>query len=155
MKAWIGSSSINNISGFIIYPNCPFDYCIFNQNVSVNLNVPDGTDVQCAYCRLALLCGSYQPGLSLSLGSSQCVECPPHWPALFVTITLSTIVAGILLVTAILILNMTVAVGTLNGLIFYANILSISRSVLLPLRKYNHLNFANKLVSWINIWILE
>ena len=49
VKAWIGSSSLNNISSFIIYPNCPFDYCIFNQNVSVNLNVPDGTDAQCAY----------------------------------------------------------------------------------------------------------
>ena len=151
VKAWIGSSLFNNTSGFIIYPNCPFDYCIFNQNVSINLNVPDGTDAQCAYRRSALLCGSCQSGLSLSLGSSQCVECPPHWPALFVTITLSAIIAGILLVTAILMLNMTVAVGTLNGLIFYANILSTGRSVLLPLQEDNHLKFANILVSWLNM----
>ena len=37
-------------------------------------------------------------------------------------LTILAILAGIALVALLLILNMTVAVGTLNGLIFYANV---------------------------------
>ena len=39
-----------------------------------------------------------------------------------IVILLAAIIAGILLVTALLVLNMTVAVGLINGFIFYANI---------------------------------
>ena len=38
-------------------------------------------------------------------------------------------ILGVLLVALILILNMTVAVGTINGLIFYANIVGASQCV--------------------------
>ena len=48
----------------------------------------------------------------------------------------------------ILWLNMTVAVGTLNGLLFYANIVSANRVVLLP---YPEPNFITVFISWLNL----
>ena len=120
-SAWISYINDTHITGYLVYPNCPFEYCL-SPSPPVNLSQPNGADAQCAFNRSSLLCGSCQPGLNLSLGSSHCLLCPIYWPALLVAITIAAILAGVALVASLLILNMTVAVGTLNGLIFYANV---------------------------------
>ena len=56
--------------------------------------------------------------LVCSLSSSKCLECPDHWPAFFVSITIYAVLAGIGLVVLFLWLNVTVAVRTMNGLLF-------------------------------------
>jgi hypothetical protein len=43
---------------------------------------------------------------------------------------------------------MTVAIGTLNGLIFYANIVYANRSILLPFQMQN---FVTVFISWLNL----
>ena len=144
-NVWI---SYDNSSGYLVYLNCPYDYCKPLNSTSVNLNQPNGADAQCAYNRSSLLCGSCEPGLSLSLGSSLCLSCPIHWPALLTSITIAAILAGIALVTLLLTLNMTVAVGTLNGLLLYVNILSANRSILLPFQEQNYITV---LISWLNL----
>ena len=48
-----------------------------------------------------------------------------------ILITLIVIVAGIVLVVLLYLLNLTVTNGTINGIIFYANIVSINESVFL------------------------
>ena len=94
------------------------------------------------------MCGSCQSGLSLSLGSSCCLPCPSYWPALLIAITIAAILAGIALVSLLLILNITIAVGTLNGLIFYANILYTNKSILFPIQE---VNFITVSMSWLNL----
>ena len=117
-NAWITYINDTDPPGYVIHPNCPFDYCQPQTiNISIDLNLPNGADVQCAYNRTGTLCGACQEHLSLSLGSSRCLPCPSHWPAIFVVILLAAIIAGILLVIALLALNMTVAVGPINGFI--------------------------------------
>ena len=144
-NVWI---SYDNSSGYLVYLNCPYDYCKPLNSTSVNLNQPNGADAQCAFNRSSLLCGSCEPGLSLSLGSSLCLSCPIYWPALLTSITIAAILAGIALVTLLLTLNMTVAVGTLNGLLLYVNILSANRSILLPFQEQNYITV---LISWLNL----
>ena len=97
--------------------------------------------------RSGLLCGSCQPGLSLSLGSPRCLLCPNYWPVVFISITVAALLAGILLVAMLLALNMTVELGTLDGLMFYVNIVAVNRSILLPFREPN---FITVFVSWLN-----
>ena len=142
---WI--SYINNTNGYLVFPNCPFDYCN-PLSVPINLNQDGGADTQCAFNHSGLVCGSCQDGLSLSLGSSHCLLCPSHWPVVFVFITVAALLAGVILVAALLALNMTVAVGTLNGLIFYVNIVAANRSILLP---YKEQSFINVFISWLNL----
>ena len=146
-RAWISYINDTNLTGYLVYPNCPFDYCL-PTSPPVDLNQPNGADAQCAFHRSSLLCGSCQPDLSLSLGSSHCLPCPSHWPALLIAITIAAILAGIALVTLLLVLNMTVAVGTLNGLIFYANVVYANKSILLPFQKTN---FVTVFISWLNL----
>ena len=67
---------------------------------------------------------------------------------LHILITIIIIVVGIVLVVSLYLLNLTVTKGTINGLIFYANIISINDSVFLvndnvfkPLRVF--ISFVN------------
>ena len=67
-----------------------------------------------------------------------------------VPVILITLTAGILLVALLMALNLTVAIGTLNGLIFYANIIGANSSTffsgLSPSTKYYSI-----LISWLNL----
>ena len=146
-KAWIAFTNSSQLSGYLVYPNSPFDYCN-SLALLINLNQPNGADKQCAFNRSSLLCGSCQPDLSLSLGSSRCLSCPNDWPALLIIISMIAILAGIALVALLLVLNMTVAVGTLNGLIFYANVVYANKSILFP---FQETNFITVFISWLNL----
>ena len=118
-NSWITYSN-SDPPGYVIHPNCPFDYCQPpTENVSINnYNLHEGADAQCASGRAGVLCGACQQNLSLSLGSSHCLNCGSHWPAVFFLILIAAVIAGMLLVAALLVLNMTVAIGLINGFIF-------------------------------------
>jgi predicted outer membrane repeat protein len=146
-KAWIAFTNSTEQSGYLLYSHCPFDYCN-SFNISIDLNEPNGADAQCAFNRSSLLCGSCQPGLSLSLGSPFCLQCRSNWPTLFFGISLAAIIAGVALVAILLVLNMTVAVGSLNGLIFYANIVYANKSILLP---FQETSLVTVFISLLNL----
>ena len=82
--------------------------------------------------------------LSLVFGSSRCQECSSYYIFLLLPFAL----AGIALVVFILLLNMTVATGTIHGLIFYANILTANRSLFLP---FVTPNILTVFISWLNL----
>ena len=137
-----------SLRGYIIHPNCPYDYCYPPDNeVSINLNLPNGSDAQCASNRMGTLCGTCKPGLSISLGSSQCLRCPAHWPAILVTIVIAFVLSGIGLVALLLVLNLTIAVGTINAIIVYANIVGANKSAFFST---SEVSFASVLISWLN-----
>ena len=131
-RAWISYINDTNLTGYLVYPNCPFDYCLsispplnFTSisQMELMLSVPS-TDHLCCVDLVDLVLAS------LLVASSCCLPCPSYWPALLIAITIAAILAGIVLVTLLLVLNMTVAVGTLNGLIFYANVVYANKSIL-------------------------
>ena len=78
-------------------------------------------------------------------GSSRCIKCNNLY---IILISIIVITAGIVLVVLLYLLNFTVTNGTINGIIFYANIVSINDSVFLvndnvfkPLRVF--ISFVN------------
>ena len=151
-SVWISyiNDTAKSMIGFIIHPHCPLDYCTPTDSASVyiNFNEDKGADAQCAYNRSGTLCGTCPPNLSLSLGSSKCLSCPKLWPILTVVIILSSLLSGIALVALMLFLNLTVAVGTINAIIFYAHIVAANSKILLP---FSQPNFATVLISWLNL----
>ena len=148
-NSWITYINDTDPPEYVIYQNCPFDYCQpQTQSVTINFNLPNGADSQCAYDHTGVLCGACKEDLSLSLASSRCVPCRTHWPAVFVVILLAAAIAGILLVTALLALNMTVSVGLINGFIFYANIVSAGNAVFFP---SSEPSFPSVFVAWLNL----
>ena len=142
-NAWIDYVNTTTEAGYLLYPVCPFDYCV-DIPVNVNLNIPNGADVQCAFNRSGKLCGACKKNLSLVMGTSRCQECSNN----FISLIIPFAVAGIALVAFILILNVTVATGTIYGLIFYANILAASQSIFIP---FGTPNILLIFISWINL----
>ena len=138
---WIGVSYDNEtFEGYIHHHYCPLDYCT-KKSKSINLNNPDK---QCNHNRSGLLCGKCKKGLSLVLGSSQCKQCSNNYLALLVPFAL----AGVLLVILLFLLHLTVAAGTLHGLIFYANIVAANHHIFFP-QFSNHP--ASIFIAWLNL----
>ena len=141
-NTWIGLSNYSNETGFVIH-DCVFDYCV-EKPVNISLSSPDSADEQCAYNRTGNLCGMCQEDLSLVFGSTHCQECSDNYISLLIHFAL----VGIALVVFILLLNLTVATGTIHGLIFYANILTANHSLFLP---PSTSNFLTVFISWLNL----
>ena len=142
---WIGLP--NNInSSILIHPQCPFDYCQ-SEDLNITVNFPN---TQCQYHRSGVLCGSCHKGLSMILGSSECKTCSNVY---LVSIGIFILV-GMTLVILLTLLNMTVSVGTLNGLILLANTLQANKATFLP-PTANHTSvltsFLSVFVSWLNL----
>ena len=137
-----------NLSGFVVYSHCPLDYCL--PNIPVNLNAFNGSDdSQCANNRSGTLCGACQSHLSLSFGSSLCLQCSTVWYKTFPALLVITLVVGIAFVFLLLALNLTVAIGNLNGLIFYANILGANGGTIIS----SSTKVPSLFVSWLNLEI--
>ena len=120
---WLGFD--NATDELIIQPLCPFYYCS-EENVSFSLSE---TDVQCSYNRSGLLCGKCRDGLSLTLGLHMCRECSNTYLLLLVVF----VALGLVLLIFLMIFQLTVAHGTINGLVFYANIIQMNRITFLGL----------------------
>ena len=146
---WLTYINASEASGYLVYPNCPLDYChLPTALIKINLNQPSGSDAQCTSNKAGLLCGACQENLSLSLGSSHCIPCPRYWPVLMIVILIIAFLAGIGLVVVLLVLNLTVAVGTINALVFYANIVEAYKSTFFP---SSTVSFASIIISWLNL----
>ena len=142
---WISFENGN----FIVYDECPSDYCVPPlPPVNINLNSSDGADMQCNFKRSGKLCGQCQEGLTLSLGSSRCMECPHYWPANLIAVIIGALFTGVVLVGLLLVTNLTVAAGTLNGVIFYANVLSTNQNLFMP---FQDPNFHSVFIAWLNL----
>ena len=146
---YINEMANTSSGGFLIYPDCPLDYCKpSTPALNFSLQTQDDIDEQCADNRSGMLCGTCLPGFSLSLGSSRCIQCPSNWSQTTALTIIAALLAGIALVALLLILNLTVAVGTLNGIIFYANVVYATSNSLFP---YSTQNFLTVFIAWLNL----
>ena len=60
-NSWITYINDTDPPGYVVHPNCPYDYCHPpTMSVSINLNLHNGADAQCAYNRTGVLCGVCQ-----------------------------------------------------------------------------------------------
>ena len=135
---WVGFN--HSTHELILHPYCPFDYCV-NDAVVIPLN---NTDMQCAYNRSGLLCGRCREGYSLVLGTNQCRKCTNSHLALLIAFA----VLGVALVFLLLVCKLTVATGTLSGLVFYANIVGVNRTIFLPAGSTDALSVF---IAWLNL----
>ena len=141
---WIGldEQSDNNSQGLILHPHCPFHYCKpESDSVTFTLNT---TDLQCNYNRSGHLCGACQHGFSLAVGSSRCLPCSNK----FLTLLTAFVFAGLSLVVLLFICKVTVAAGTISGLIFYANIVTVNQSIFFP---SGEANILTVFIAWLNL----
>ena len=120
--------------------SCPFDYCT-DKKVNVTLN---DLDIQCNNNHCGTLCGSCRDNFSVTFGTLNCKICGNEYLALILPFSL----AGISLVAILLLLSLSVASGTINGLIFYANVIQANRSIFFPGYKAD---IVTVFIAWLNL----
>ena len=137
-NSWFGY--INNTQCITGTTICPFDYCN-RSNISFDIMAPDR---QCLGNRTGILCGQCQSHLSIMLGSNRCGTCSNWYLFLLPVFGL----AGIALVAVLMFLNLSVSVGTINGLLFYANIVKLNEAFFFP---NGGVPVMSQFISWLNL----
>ena len=147
-QQWVGitesHTTADEYPGVIAHQYCPFDYCkTSSKSLLINLGQDD---IICAFNRAGILCGGCKTGFSRVLGSSKCKKCSNL--TLFSVIP-SGILAGLILIVVLIILNLTVSVGTINGLIFYSNFIQVQRATFFTPDSFN--SFLSMFITWLNL----
>ena len=132
----------NYSNHLLLHDNCPYDYCKPGQ-VQIVMTEPNISE-QCAFNRYGTLCGSCKEGFSHVFGSSRCLKCSNKYFSLFFLFAL----AGVVLVVFLFALNLTVSLGTINGLIFFANIVKVNETAFFP---PGDRGFLRVFISWLNL----
>lgn len=140
LQSWVGNISDGRLA---FYEFCPYELCA--ETASVHLSHQDD---QCRNNRIGVMCGGCQANLSEVFGKPLCMKCS-DW-SLFMIIPFA--IMGIALVALLLIINLTVSNGVIDGFIFYANIVKLNSSYFLPITisdGFTSTLFA--LVAWLNL----
>ena len=127
-----------------IHDYCPLNFCIQNNSISI-----DQPDNQCADFHSGVLCGSCAENFSIALGSWRCIRCSHTERYNFIWLLVLMAIAGIVLFFFISLFKLTVSRGTLNGLILYANVISVSGLLNLPGCSIHPI--LSVFISWLNL----
>ena len=132
-SSWMGLIELKNDTSFAVGLTCYSDYCDSNSSfnmITVNQegsfklsssSVPGSTSSLCMGHRTGTLCGSCTDGYSIVFGSSECKQCTNWW----LLTLLAYAAAGPLLIFMMYYLNLTLAFGTVYGIIFYAQVVNV------------------------------
>ena len=141
-NSWIiGKTNSDDLHTYQVSQRCPLDYCLPHSSY-LDLSNPDN---QCQFDRTGLLCGQCKKGFSAVFGTSKCQNCSNT----FLLLVFAFASAGIIFVTGLFISNFKITSGSINGLIFYANIVSINTAVFF--QRYQSTKFTYTLVSLVNL----
>ena len=133
-NTWIGFSTCE--TGVVFSEHCPHGYCLPHD---VYLS-GDDPDMQCADNRTGVLCGQCVKNYSLTLGGQKCSECSN----LYLLLLFPLAASGLVLVAVLFVLNLTVTEGSINGLIFYANVISMSQY-------FDTSSHLYTFIAWLNL----
>ena len=153
--------------------NCPFDYCN-RSNVSFDIMT---SDRQCVANRVGMLCGQCQSHLSIMLGSNRCGTCSNWYLFLLPVFALAGIVlVAVLMFLNLSVASVCpgwhsvggcvdvpqldflltcfagcvalISVGTINGLLFYANMVKLNEAFFFP---NGSVPVVSQFISWLNL----
>ena len=119
-RSWIGRDG----DDIIFTTDCRLNYCLQYTSL-VEISKPD---TQCLSGRSGIACGECAQGLSVVFGTSQCKRCTNRWLLLIPVFA----VAGLLLVVALFVFNLTVVDGDIYGYILMISGISIHSSSIFP-----------------------
>ena len=137
VSTWIGPMTYNNRTVIGAAESC-FIYCKFNKisrsssdsalivnsttvTVADDHKYPHKTHPLCLANREGLLCSQCSPGYSVVFGSNECKECSNWWLLMIIVYAVS----GPVLIYLLYALRLTLTIGTLNGIIFCAQMIAV------------------------------
>ena len=142
---WIKIIKNNSVyKGFMYSTNCPAKFCVSDKPIWLNFSSLNLDEPQCQRNHAGILCAACKESYSRTLGDLECSLCEDK----YISLLLVFMAAGIVLVALLLLLQINVSTGTINGLILYANLVNIHRERIFP---PNTISYPLLLfISWIN-----
>ena len=106
--------------------NSKYDTYIINDNnksilITASNKLNDKVKSLCLKNRAGVLCSQCAPGYSVVFGSNDCIRCSNWWLLTLIVYG----IAGPLLVYLLYAFKLTLSTGEINGIIFYAQVISI------------------------------
>ena len=161
LNLWVGSC----LSNVFCLMYCTSNYCNIGTQFDTLFINDSGSYLQdstilseiiplCHGSRTGDLCGECIPGHSVVFGSNECKMCSSKWWPLT---SIVYIMIGPLIIFLLYSLNLTLTTGTLNGVIFYAQIANIGISNYFNNPCYDcskdihYLKFSIVFISWLNL----
>ena len=147
-RQWVGTDELHSIANehpaIVAHQYCPYDYCRSDDDsLLIRLEDPDEL---CAFNRTGVLCGSCKTNLSRVFGSTRCKRCSNY---MLLVLTPIFLLSGLLLVIFLTLLNLTVSIGTINGLTFYANVIRAQHTTFFTTKASN--SFLSLFIAWLNL----
>ena len=104
--------------------------------------------------RSGVLCGACKSDFSMVLGTSNCI---PDCYNMYLLLIIPFALAGVALVVLLLKCNLTVSVGHINGIIFYANVVQVNKALFFHSiqnqntveKKFTHV--LSTFIAWLNL----
>ena len=116
--SWFGDISVRNTTGLGYATICPQGNC---KTSVTSVNITNINSV-CEYSKTGVLCGQCHDNLSVVFGTTDCKRCSNIWLLTLIGYAIS----GIVTVTVLLTLHLTIAAGPLAGIILTCNIITVS-----------------------------
>ena len=140
---WVGcdneTSCVSNNDTRAVH--CSVNYCKSKAVITA-----DTINNQCVTGRMGIGCGKCRQNYSAVLGTSNCKLCSNSHLWLIAIYLLS----GIFLIVLLMKFNITVANGTVNSIIFYANFIYTSKDIFLP-ERFSNRDVPRIVISWLNL----
>ena len=116
--SWFGDISVRNTTGLGHATICPQGNC------KATVYSVDVTELRslCVYSKTGVLCGQCQANLSVVFGMTDCKRCSDIW----LLTLIGYVISGVVIVTILLTLHLTIAAGPLAGIILTCNIITVS-----------------------------
>ena len=140
-------TTTDNVSTISFSTHCPPGYC----NLECHQDFVLGNNLGEFYCndnRNGTLCGKCKANYSSMFGSD---ECHSHCSNLYLLTIPVYAIAGLILVVALFALRLTVASGTINGVIFYANATGLVMRIIIGDHMQVHFRIMYIIISLLNL----
>ena len=145
---WTGfQTTIENRSTIMLSTHCPPGYCHLSPHQEFILN-NSLSNIYCNDNRTGTLCGKCKANYSSVFGSDVCQK---HCSNYYLLTIPAYAIAGLILVLALFVLRLTVATGTINGVIFYANVMGLVMKILMGEHPQVYIKIMHIVISLLNL----
>ena len=144
---WTAREERNETEVLLFGDLCHPNYCDSDKR---DFHLTDDPTEACLGNRTGVLCGECKENYSVVFGSDTCYD---HCTDVYLLTIPVYVLAGLLLVFLLFALRFTVATGTINGLIFYANVLGLVLDQLTEgkVQNNNYMLFVRVFISLLNL----
>lgn len=151
-NTWIGynndSDSFLPFKTYLKSDYCPQHFCNTDESKVHTSLFEFNQNEQCQENRCGIMCGECVANYSVVFGNEACKKCSNNWLWMIPAYA----IAGLLLIFFLTVFDVTVADGTINGLIFYANVIQANYADIFVenVKKHSFSHLLSPFIGWLS-----